>query len=51
MRFIFTHEDVREMERLRQTDRFIKLAAYFPDNIGVTTDSSNRGGCYILKAE
>ncbi|MBQ8780984.1 MAG: ATP-grasp domain-containing protein [Oscillospiraceae bacterium] len=47
--FIFTEDDLNEMKRLQQTDKFIKLAACFPENIGKTTDSSNRAGCYIIK--
>lgn len=50
VRFIFTQEDVDEMEKLKNTDRFLKLVAYYPQNIGRTTDSSNRAGCYIVKA-
>lgn len=50
VRFIFTEKDVQEMERIRNTDDFIKLVAFFPENIGHTTDSSNRAGCYIIKA-
>lgn len=51
VRFIFTEADAREMERLKKTDRFLKLVSYYPENIGHTTDSSNRAGCYILKAK
>lgn len=50
VKFIFTEEDVNEMQRLQRTDRFVKLVAYYPENIGSTTDSSNRAGCYILRA-
>lgn len=50
VRFIFTKEDAKEMERMKKTDRFLKLVSYTPENIGRTTDSSNRGGCYIIKA-
>ena len=49
VRFLFTQEDVDEMERLKQTDRFIKLVAFFPECLGMATDSSNRAGWYILK--
>ncbi len=49
VRFLFTQEDVDEMKRLKETDRFLKLVAYFPDCLGKATDSSNRAGCYILK--
>lgn len=49
VRFLFTQEDVDEMNRLKETDRFLKLVAYFPECLGMATDSSNRAGCYILK--
>ena len=48
--FIFTEDDVRRMRMMERTDRFLKLVAYYPENIGHTTDSSNRAGCYIIKA-
>lgn len=50
VRFLFTQEDVDEMSRLKETERFLQLVAYFPECLGMTTDSSNRAGCYILKA-
>lgn len=49
VRFLFTQEDVDEMNRLQQSDRFLQLVAYFPECLGMATDSSNRAGCYILK--
>jgi len=49
VRFLFTQEDVDEMNRLKETDRFLQLVAYFPECLGMATDSSNRAGCYILK--
>lgn len=49
VRFLFTQDDVDEMNRLKETDRFLKLVAYFPECLGMATDSSNRAGCYILK--
>lgn len=51
VRFIFTEQDAEEMKRIQNTDRFIRLAAYYPDNLGHTTDSSNRAGCYLIKAD
>lgn len=50
--FLLTKEDVNEYERLQreEPDRIIKLVSYNPENIGHITDSSNRGGCYIIKA-
>lgn len=49
VRFLFSQRDVQEMERLRQTDRFLKLIAFFPECLVQATDSSNRAGCYLLK--
>jgi len=51
VRFIFSEEDIKEMEMLKKTDCFLKLIAYHPENIGLTTDSSNRAGCYLIKRE
>ncbi len=51
VRFIFTEEDVCEMNRIKNTDKFLKTVSFSPENIGNTTDSSNRAGCYIIKAE
>lgn len=48
VRFIFNDSDLKEMRRLEKTDDFIKTVLLFPENIGKTTDSSNRGGCYIV---
>ena len=50
VRFLFTEDDVRIMKQLEKTDRFLKLVDYRPENIGHTTDSSNRAGCYIVRA-
>ena len=49
VRFLFTNEDVAELEKIKHTDMFVKLICYYPENIGNTTDSSNRAGCYIIK--
>ena len=49
VKFLFTREDVLEMERLRGTDRFIRLADYAPQHLGAATDSSNRAGCYLIR--
>lgn len=48
-RFMFTEDDVKEMEALKKADKIIKLVAFYPENIGHTTDSSNRAGCYIIR--
>lgn len=50
VRFIFTQEDLEEMESLIHTKKYIETVALFPENIGRTTDSSNRAGCYIIRA-
>ncbi|WP_295089402.1 ATP-grasp domain-containing protein [Ruminococcus sp.] len=50
--FMFTQEDVDEYERMKreEPEKIIKLVSYFPENLGHVTDSSNRVGCYIVKA-
>lgn len=51
-RFIFTQEDMHEFERIQATeaDRLLKVVDLHPENIGNITDSSNRAGCYIVRA-
>ena len=51
VRFIFTHEDLDEFYKLQkeEPDRILKLVDLHPENIGQTTDSSNRAGCYIFR--
>ena len=49
VRFLLTESDVWEMKQLQKTDLFLKMIAYQPENLGLTTDSSNRAGCYLLK--
>lgn len=51
VRFLFTREDVAQMERLRGTDRFLKLVDFRPENLGHATDSSNRSGCYLIRTD
>lgn len=50
--FMFTQEDVDEFERLKkeEPERLLKLVSYEPENLGHVTDSSNRVGCYIVRA-
>lgn len=50
--FIFNEEDLAEFERIKneEPDRILKVVDLHPENIGHTTDSSNRAGCYIRKA-
>ena len=47
--FIFDQKDVDELERLKreEPERLLQIVDYHPENIGKTTDSSNRAGCYI----
>jgi biotin carboxylase len=47
--FIFDQKDVEELERLKreEPERLLQIVDYHPENIGRTTDSSNRAGCYI----
>lgn len=47
--FLFTQADVDELERLKREEpqRVLKICDFHPENIGKTTDSSNRAGCYI----
>jgi len=49
--FIFNKSDVNELQILKEThpEKIIRIAYYHPENIGHTTDSSNRAGCYIRK--
>lgn len=47
--FLFNQADVDELERLKreEPERLLQIVDYHPENIGRTTDSSNRAGCYI----
>lgn len=51
-RFLFTREDVAELERLQreEPEEILRIADFHPERIGTTTDSSNRAGCYIRRA-
>lgn len=50
--FIFTEKDKEEFEKVEKQapERILKVVDRHFENIGKTTDSSNRAGCYILKA-
>ncbi|SEH64684.1 ATP-grasp domain-containing protein [Ruminococcus flavefaciens] len=50
--FMFTQEDVDEFEKMKneQPEKILKIVSYYPENLGHVTDSSNRVGCYIVKA-
>ena len=47
--FIFNQSDLEEFERLKreEPERLLQVVDMHPENIGRTTDSSNRAGCYI----
>lgn len=49
VRFLFTDEDIKQMEEERKNGNLIRIVDYHPENIGKITDSSNRAGCYLLK--
>ena len=54
VRFVLTKEDLREFERIKaeEPERIIKIVDdQHLDLIGKTTNSSDRAGCYILKAK
>lgn len=52
VQFIFNEKDIQEFNRLKEEhpERILQIVDYHPENIGHTTDSSNRAGCYILLA-
>lgn len=49
--FIFNQQDVDVLQELKKNhpEKIIRIVDYHPENIGKTTDSSNRAGCYIRK--
>ena len=49
--FIFSQHDIDELQELQksQPEKIIRVVDYHPEEIGQTTDSSNRAGCYIRK--
>ena len=48
--YIFTEDDLKEFERIRREtpEKILRIPYLDKDNIGKTTDSSNRAGCYII---
>ena len=50
VKYLFTEADVAEMKRDRAGGRLLEQVAFFPENLGKATDSSNRAGCYIRRA-
>lgn len=49
--FIFNKDDLKEFYELKEKepDKLLKIVNLHLENIGKTTDSSNRAGCYIRK--
>lgn len=49
--FIFNQHDINVLHDLEENfpDKIIRIVDFHPENIGQTTDSSNRAGCYIRK--
>ena len=49
--FIFNKHDLDEFHKLKKEhpEKIIRIVDYHPENIGQTTDSSNRAGCYIRR--
>ena len=47
--FIFDKHDIAVLQELEKNhpEKIIRIVDYHPENIGRTTDSSNRAGCYI----
>ena len=50
--FIFSEKDKKEYEDIKKnsSDQLLRIVDEHFELIGKTTDSSNRAGCYILKA-
>ena len=50
--FILTQNDLLRFYRLQREnpESIITVVDFHPERIGMTTDSSNRAGCYIVKA-
>lgn len=46
-KFIISQEDVEQYRKDKAEGLVLKTVDYHPENIGYTTDSSNRAGCYI----
>ena len=51
--FIFNQKDLDELNTIKRErpDDILQIVDMHPEKIGHTTDSSNRAGCYIRKAE
>lgn len=50
VRFLFSEADVRRMEEDERSGQLLKIIDFHPENLGQTTDSSNRAGCYLRKS-
>jgi len=54
VRFILTRDDLKEFERMKAEEpgRILRIVdEVHPSNIGNTTDSSNRAGCYVFRTQ
>ena len=53
VQFIMNQHDLEVFEALRREhpEQILQLTDLHPENLGHTTDSSNRAGCYIVRAE
>ena len=49
VKYLFAREDVDRMLEDESAGRILERIAYFPENLGKGTDSSNRAGCYIVR--
>ena len=49
--FIFNQKDVDKLHDLEREcpEKLIEIVDFHPENLGKTTDSSNRAGCYIRR--
>lgn len=49
--FVFTQDDLQKLERIKgnHSEKLVKIVSLHLENIGKTTDNSNRTGCYIRK--
>lgn len=48
-KFIMNNEDISLFEKDKAEGRILDIVDYSPEKIGITTEISNRAGCYIVK--
>lgn len=50
-RFIFTQNDLDEFYSFKEKhpERIVEVLDFHPERIGMTTDSSSRAGCYVIR--